>query len=61
MFRELLADLTEKDYDQRFVKQSGHKAHQTIMEHYINMKTSDVDGFYQIVIIPLWKAGVWKV
>jgi integrase/recombinase XerC len=26
-------------------KQSGHKSHQTIMEHYINLKTSDVDEF----------------
>ena len=26
-------------------KQSGHKSHQTIMEHYINLKTSDVDDF----------------
>lgn len=26
-------------------KQSGHKSHQTIMEHYINLKTSDVDTF----------------
>jgi len=27
------------------VKQSGHKSHQTIMEHYINLETSDVDEF----------------
>ncbi len=26
-------------------KQSGHKSHQTIMEHYINLKSSDVDEF----------------
>lgn len=26
-------------------KQSGHKSHQTIMEHYINLRTSDVDAF----------------
>lgn len=26
-------------------KQSGHKSHQTIMEHYIQLKTSDVDEF----------------
>lgn len=26
-------------------KQSGHKSHQTIMEHYINLRTSDVDEF----------------
>lgn len=26
-------------------KQSGHKSHQTIMEHYINVKTDDVDKF----------------
>lgn len=26
-------------------KQSGHKSHQTIMEHYINLKTSDVDEY----------------
>lgn len=26
-------------------KQSGHKSHQTIMEHYINLRTNDVDEF----------------
>ena len=26
-------------------KQSGHKSHQTIMEHYINLKNSDVDEY----------------
>lgn len=26
-------------------KQSGHKSHQTIMEHYIKLKLGDVDGF----------------
>lgn len=26
-------------------KQSGHKSQQTILEHYINLKTSDVDEY----------------
>lgn len=26
-------------------KQSGHKSHQTIMQHYINVRTNDVDEF----------------